>query len=65
MAQRYGYSVEIQPSDTDWAQDARQCAKKNSHGVPEDKIQQMLNNFEKYDSLEDIMNAEMTYSKKK
>lgn len=64
MAQRYGYEVDIQTSDTDWACDARQCSKKNSHGVPEDKIQQMLDNFEKYTSLEDILKAEMTYRKK-
>jgi predicted kinase len=64
MAQRYGYSVEIQTSDTDWAWNARQCAKKNSHGVPEDKIQQMIDNFEKFESLEDILHAEMTYRKK-
>ena len=57
MAQRYGYSVDIQTSDTDWAWDAKLCAKKNSHGVPEDKIQQMIDNFEKFNGLEDILKA--------
>lgn len=65
MAQKYGYEVDIQTSDTDWAWDAKTCAKKNSHGVPEEKIQQMIDNFEKFTNLDDILKAQMTYPKKK
>ena len=32
--QENGYTIKIEEADSPWAFNARQCAKKNSHGVP-------------------------------
>ena len=33
-AEKYGYKIEIVETETPWAWNYKQCAKKNSHGVP-------------------------------
>jgi predicted kinase len=40
-----GYEVQIKMPETDWAFNYKKCAKKNSHGVPEDTLKNMVNNF--------------------
>jgi len=34
-AEKLGYAIEVKESDTPWAFNYKQCAKKNSHSVPE------------------------------
>jgi hypothetical protein len=56
-ADKFGYMVELQESQTEWAWKPKQCAKKNNHGVPEDKIYMMKDNFEPVASLDEIREA--------
>lgn len=56
-ADKFGYEVKVQQSETDWAWNAKKCGAKNGHGVPTDKIQIMLNNYEQMKSLDDVRNA--------
>jgi predicted kinase len=56
-AEQYGYEVKIEEPDTDWAFNYKKCAKKNSHGVPEEALRNMCNNFEEFKSLEQIKAA--------
>lgn len=58
MAQQFGYKLDVQTSETDWAWNAEICAQKNSHGVPADKIQGMIDRYEKFTSIDDILKAE-------
>ncbi|XP_011298394.1 NEDD4-binding protein 2 [Fopius arisanus] len=46
MAVKFGYIVVTLEPDTSWATNVSQLAKKNSHGVPKEKIEQMLLRFE-------------------
>ena len=49
--------MEIREAESPWALNYKQCAKKTIHGVPEDKVKMMLDNYENYTSIEDIKNA--------
>ena len=64
-AQKYQYQVEVKQPQTDWAFNHKVCAKKNSHGVPEDKIKIMRDNYEPFNSLEDILQAKDNFGKKR
>jgi predicted kinase len=46
MARKYGYTIEVVRSKTDWAYSPEECFKKNSHGVPLDVIERMLRQME-------------------
>ncbi|XP_063980962.1 uncharacterized protein LOC135164494 [Diachasmimorpha longicaudata] len=46
MAVEFGYIVEVLEPDTPWANKIKELAQKNTHGVPKDKIEQMLMRFE-------------------
>ena len=56
-ADKYKYEVEIQEPKTEWAWDAKKCSKRNAHGVPKEKVQMMLENFETFKNLDDIREA--------
>ncbi len=57
-ADTYKYDVKIQEPETDWAWNYKKCGKMNSHGVPEDKIKIMIENFEHFTgNLDEIRQA--------
>lgn len=58
MAQKHGYRVEIQESQTPWRFDAEELAKRNSHGVPLDVIETMINKWHPNMTVDDIINSE-------
>lgn len=43
LAKKYGYDCTIVESDTPWKKDAKICSERNTHGVPLEKIQEMMN----------------------
>jgi len=51
MARKFGYKIEIARPKTEWAYDAGECFKKNSHGVPLEVIERMLRQMEPIDDL--------------
>lgn len=42
MAATFGYTTELHDSNTPWAKNAEECAKRNTHGVPLEAIKRML-----------------------
>lgn len=64
LAQKYGYELDVQTSETDWAWDPERCAEKTTHGVPAAKLKQMKEAFETFKSIEDILNAKQPYHNK-
>jgi predicted kinase len=57
IADKNGYEVEFVESNSPWAKDAVECARRNRHGVPLDKIIQMLQGFEPDPSLESCLTS--------
>lgn len=55
-AEKYGYKIQIKEPQTDWAWDAQQLAEKNTHKVPQDTIQKMIDRYDK--------NVDLDYIKK-
>lgn len=45
------YELIITEPNTDWAKDPEECFKRNTHNVPLEVIQNMLNKFEPTDSI--------------
>jgi len=45
MAVTHDYEIVIVESDSDWKKDVDECFKRNSHGVPRETIQKMLDRF--------------------
>ena len=58
LADKYGYDVSFAKPETDWAWDAEELAKRNSHEVPLEVIQTMLANFEHNITVDDVRNSE-------
>jgi NEDD4-binding protein 2 len=57
-ADKYQYEIKIEEPETDWAWNYKKCGKMNTHGVPEDKIKIMIDNFEPFiGNLDEIRNA--------
>lgn len=54
LGDMYGYKISIEYPETDWAWDADQLASKNTHGVPKNSIQRMLDNFQHDVSIEKL-----------
>ncbi len=46
LAQKYGYEVEIHKSDASWRDDPIACHQKQTHGVPLEVIQNMVERWE-------------------
>jgi len=57
-AVKHGYKVEFHEPNTPWKFNAEELAKRNSHGVPLDIIEQMLRNWEHNPTLESVLRAE-------
>lgn len=52
IAKKYGYDVSVIEPKNFWAKDVEECSKKNTHGVPKDAIQRML---DRWQDTEDIV----------
>lgn len=46
IAKENGYEVVVAESHTSWAFNVKECARRNSHSVPEEVIQKMADRFE-------------------
>jgi len=57
LAQSMGYSVRIEEPETDWwkSRDIDEMVNKNSHGVPREAIERMVNRYDDNINLDDIM----------
>lgn len=53
----HGYEVQFIEPDTPWKLDAEILSKKNQHGVPIEKIREMINRYEKDFSIENILKS--------
>lgn len=62
-AQRYGYKVEFREPETPWAWNADELAKRNTHGVPRDAIQKMIDRFEKNPTVEKVLQSRAPWEK--
>ena len=60
LAQTLGYSVRIEEPETDWwkSRDIDEMVNKNSHGVPREAIERMVNRFDKDITVDNIINHE-------
>lgn len=58
LAQKYGYKVQIRESDTPWKFDAEELTKRNTHKVPREIIDKMLQNWQPNITVEDILSSE-------
>lgn len=50
-AQEFGYKFIVEEPDTEWKFDVDKCAEYNSHGVPKETIQRMLDRWESTASI--------------
>ncbi|XP_029458520.1 NEDD4-binding protein 2-like 2 isoform X2 [Rhinatrema bivittatum] len=57
MAIEKGYRVQFHEPETWWKLDAGELEKKNKHGVPREKIVQMLDRYEHYVSITNVLNS--------
>lgn len=55
MAASYGYNIQLLEPTTDWKFKPKQLALKNSHGVPKQKIEQMLERYERNLTVESLL----------
>ena len=46
IARKFGYEIKVVEPNTPWAFNAKELAKRNSHGTPEDVIQKMISDYE-------------------
>jgi NEDD4-binding protein 2 len=52
-----GYEVEIREPETDWKFNAEELAKRNKHGLPVERIQQMIDQWQPDITVDDILQA--------
>ena len=57
-AQKYGYQIEIREAETPWKFDAEELTRRNSHGVPRNVIDDMLDRWHPDMTVDDIVNSE-------
>jgi len=58
IAKDNGYKIEVAEPDTPWKFDVEELARRNSHGVPQDRIQNMVDKWEPDLTPDDIMRSE-------
>ncbi|XP_054649157.1 NEDD4-binding protein 2-like 2 [Dunckerocampus dactyliophorus] len=58
MALQRGYRVDFCEPNTSWKFDPYELAKRNKHGVPQEKIAQMLDRFAFPISIEDVLSSQ-------
>lgn len=56
-AQKYGYEVEFAESDTPWRFNVEELAKRNKHNVPQERIQEMLDDWEPELTVDGVLNS--------
>lgn len=57
LAQQYGYRVDVQQPQTPWRFDAAELARRNTHGVPQEAIQKMIDRWDDDFSTDAIMKS--------
>ena len=57
LAQSLGYSVKIEEPETEWwkSKNIDEMVNKNSHGVPREAIERMVNRFDENITIDDIL----------
>lgn len=60
----HGYNIAFVSPGTPWSHDAAECAKRNTHGVPEEAIRRMLARMETL-TVEKCLNAKAPWEKDK
>lgn len=58
MAIKYGYQVKFMESNAPWKSDSEELAKRNTHEVPKEVIDQMIMNWDENPTIERIMESE-------
>uniref|UniRef100_A0A3Q3AFZ4 NEDD4 binding protein 2-like 2 n=1 Tax=Kryptolebias marmoratus TaxID=37003 RepID=A0A3Q3AFZ4_KRYMA len=58
MALERGYKVDFCEPDTSWKFDPYELEKRNKHGVPHEKIAQMMDRFSSPISIDIVMNSQ-------
>ncbi|XP_074486214.1 NEDD4-binding protein 2 [Sebastes fasciatus] len=59
QAQKRGYKVLFREPDTWWKNKPRELESRTTHNVPVEKIRRMLDNYERYVTLQSIMGSQM------
>lgn len=57
------YAVRFLEADSPWAKDAHECARRNTHGVPLETIERMINNWEPDLSVVKCLEAKAPWEK--
>ncbi|XP_072393564.1 uncharacterized protein [Diabrotica undecimpunctata] len=57
MAMDFGYIIEILEPDTHWCFNDKELSKRNIHGVPRQKIKEMIDRYEKNITAEKLLSA--------
>ena len=55
LALQYGYDIDILDVDTSWKLSSKELARRNTHGVPAKKIEEMKGRYERDVNLEDVI----------
>ena len=58
LAVKYGYAVEIREPQTPWKFDPEELAKRNSHGVPLETIEHLVQEWDHGPTVESILESE-------
>ena len=58
QALKYGYKVKFREPNTTWKFDAEELAKRNTHGVPKDIIEKMINKWQPNITVDDVLKSE-------
>ena len=56
MASKNNYAIQVEEPDTYWAWDTNRLASINTRGITKDKLEKMKDRYEKFDSIENIVN---------
>jgi predicted kinase len=64
-ALKHGYKVIIKEPTTPWAKNPEELAKRNVHGVPVEKIRDMLKRWDNDFTVESIMKSKSKFNKRK
>ncbi|KAK3930418.1 NEDD4-binding protein 2-like 1 [Frankliniella fusca] len=57
IAVNHGYAIVILEPDTPWAENLNELAKRNQHGVPKDKIRQMLERYNRGVTVKGLLDS--------
>lgn len=57
MAQSYGYEISFQESDAPWKFDVEELTRRNTHQVPAERIQDMLDRWDLNPNIESVLKS--------